>query len=70
LYVPPSSAVGSAAELEGHCTVVISQKDVHSTPDAREWVFGRLNAANEKALASLPGEQKRPGGYNNSYYSR
>lgn len=38
----------------GHSTVVVSQKYVHPTPEAMERAFERLNAANEKALASLP----------------
>lgn len=42
----------------GHSTVVVSQKYVHPTPEAMERAFERLNAANEKALASLPGGQK------------
>ncbi len=43
----------------GHSTVVVSQKYVHPTPEAMERAFERLNAANEKALASLPGSPKR-----------
>ena len=39
----------------GHSTVVVSQKYVHPTPETMERAFERLNAANEKALASLPG---------------
>jgi integrase len=39
----------------GHSSVVVSQKYVHPTPEAMERAFERLNAANEKALASLPG---------------
>ena len=35
--------------------VVVSQKYVHPTPGVTERAFERLNAANEKALASLPG---------------
>ena len=42
----------------GHSTVVVSQKYVHPTPEAMERAFERLNAANEKALASLPGSPK------------
>jgi integrase len=38
----------------GHSTVVVSQKYVHPTPETMERAFERLNAANEKALASLP----------------
>lgn len=40
----------------GHSSVVVSQKYVHPTPEAMERAFDRLNAANEKALASLPGQ--------------
>jgi hypothetical protein len=36
----------------GHCTVIVSQKYVHPTPEAMEWVFERWNAANKKTLAS------------------
>ena len=39
----------------GHSSVLVSQKYVHPTPEAMERAFERLNAANEKALASLPG---------------
>ncbi len=46
-------------KVMGHSTVVVSQKYVHPTPEAMEQAFGRLNAANEKALGNLPGEQKR-----------
>jgi integrase len=42
-------------KVMGHSTVVVSQKYVHPTPEATERAFERLNAANEKALASLPG---------------
>jgi hypothetical protein len=42
----------------GHSSVVVSQKYVHPTPEAMERAFERLNAANEKALASLPGSPK------------
>jgi hypothetical protein len=42
-------------KVMGHSTVVVSQKYVHPTPEAMERAFDRLNAANEKALASLPG---------------
>jgi hypothetical protein len=38
---------------------VISQKYVHPTPEAVERAFERLNAANEKALASLPGDKRQ-----------
>ena len=41
-------------KVMGHSTVVVSQKYVHPTPEAMERAFERLNAANEKALASLP----------------
>jgi integrase len=41
-------------KVMGHSTVVVSQKYVHPTPEAMERGFERLNAANEKALASLP----------------
>jgi len=39
----------------GHSSVVVSQKYIHPTPEAMERAFERLNAANEKAIASLPG---------------
>ena len=39
----------------GHSTVVVSQEYVHLTPEAMERAFERLNAANEKALAKVPG---------------
>jgi integrase len=42
----------------GHSSVVVSQKYVHPTPEAMERAFERLNAANEKALANLPGLPK------------
>jgi integrase len=42
----------------GHSSVVVSQKYVHPTPEAIERAFERLNAANEKALATLPGSLK------------
>jgi integrase len=42
-------------KVMGHSTVVVSQKYVHPTPETMERAFERLNAANEKALASLPG---------------
>ena len=42
-------------KVMGHSTVVVSQKYVHPTPEAMERAFERLNTANEKALASLPG---------------
>jgi integrase len=42
-------------KVMGHSTVVVSQKYVHPTPEAMERAFERLNAANEKAIASLPG---------------
>jgi integrase len=42
-------------KVMGHSTVVVSQKYVHPTPEATERAFERLNAANERALASLPG---------------
>ncbi len=41
-------------KVMGHSTVVVSQKYVHPTPEAMERAFERLNAANEKALASRP----------------
>jgi integrase len=43
----------------GHSTVVVSQKYVHPTPEAIERAFERLDAANQKALASLPGEKRQ-----------
>jgi integrase len=43
----------------GHSTVVVSQKYVHPTPEAMERAFERLDAANQKALASLPGEKRQ-----------
>jgi integrase len=42
----------------GHSSVVVSQKYVHPTPEAMELAVERLNAANEKAMASLPGSPK------------
>jgi integrase len=45
--------------IMGHSSVVISQKYVHPTPEAVERAFERLNAANEKALASLPGDKRQ-----------
>jgi integrase len=42
-------------KVMGHSTVVVLQKYVHPTPETVERAFERLNAANEKALASLPG---------------
>lgn len=42
----------------GHSSVVVSQKYVHPTPEAMELAFERLNAANEKAMASLPASPK------------
>jgi integrase/recombinase XerC len=41
--------------IMGDSTVVVSQKYVQPTPKAMERAFERLNAANEKALANLPG---------------
>lgn len=46
-------------KVMGHSTVVVSQKYVHPTPEAMERAFERLDVANQKALANLPGEQKR-----------
>ena len=43
----------------GHSTVVVSQKYVHPTPETMERAFERLDAANQKALASLPGEKRQ-----------
>jgi integrase len=42
----------------GHSSVLVSQKYVHRTPEAMERAFERLDAANQKAIASLPGGQK------------
>jgi integrase len=42
-------------KVMGHSTVVVSQKYVHPTSEAMERAFERLDAANQKALASLPG---------------
>jgi integrase len=42
-------------KVMGHSRVVVSQEYVHPTPETMERAFERLNAANEKALASLPG---------------
>jgi uncharacterized protein (UPF0333 family) len=42
-------------KVVGHYTVVVSQKYVHPTPEAMERAFERLNAANKKAIANLPG---------------
>jgi len=44
-------------KVMGHSTVVVSQKYVHPTPEAMERAIERLDAANQKALASLPGEK-------------
>ena len=46
-------------KVMGHSTVVVSQKYVHPTPEAMERAFERLDAANQKALASLPGEKRQ-----------
>lgn len=43
----------------GHSTVTVSQKYVHPTPEAMERAFERLEALNEKAVASLPKSEKR-----------
>jgi hypothetical protein len=37
----------------GHSTVTVSQKYVHPTPATMELAFERLEALNQKALASL-----------------
>jgi integrase len=42
----------------GHSSVLVSQKYVHPTPEAMERAFERLDAANQKATASLPGGPK------------
>ena len=42
----------------GHSSVLVSQKYVHPTPEAMELAFERLDAANQKAIAKLPGGQK------------
>lgn len=42
----------------GHSSVLVSQKYVHPAPEAMERAFERLDAANQKAIASLPGGQK------------
>jgi integrase len=42
----------------GHSSVLVSQKYVHPTPEAMERAFERLDLANQKAIASLPGGQK------------
>jgi integrase len=42
-------------KVMGYSRVVVSQKHVHPTPETLERAFERLNASNEKALASLPG---------------
>lgn len=44
----------------GHSSVLVSQKYVHPTPEAMERAFERLNAANEKAMASLPEVPNEP----------
>ena len=42
----------------GHSSVLVSQKYVHPTPEAMERAFERLDTANQKAIASLPGGPK------------
>jgi hypothetical protein len=44
-------------KVMGHSTVVVSQKYVHPTPESVERAFERLDTANQKALAGLPGEK-------------
>lgn len=44
----------------GHSSALVSQKYVHPTPEAMERALERLNAANEKAMASLPQTQNKP----------
>jgi site-specific recombinase XerD len=44
----------------GHSSVTVSQKYVHPTPETMERAFERLNAANEKAMAALPGPGSVP----------
>jgi integrase len=46
-------------KVMGHSTVVVSQKYIHPTPEAIERAFERLDVANQKALASLPGENRQ-----------
>ena len=43
----------------GHSSVTVSQKYVHPTPEAMERAFQRLEALNQKAVASLPESDKR-----------
>jgi hypothetical protein len=43
----------------GHSSVTVSQKYVHPTPEAMERAFERLEALNQKAVASLPKAQNR-----------
>jgi len=43
----------------GHSSVTVSRKDVHPTPEAMEQAFERLEALNQKAMASLPKAKKR-----------
>jgi integrase len=42
----------------GHSSVTVSQKYVHPTPEAVERAFERLEALNQKAVASLPESEK------------
>ncbi len=43
----------------GQSRVTVSQKYVHLTPEAMERAFQRLEAFNQKALASIAGSEKR-----------
>ncbi len=43
----------------GHSSVTVSQKYVHPTPEAMERAFERLEALNQKAVASLAESKKR-----------
>ena len=47
------------ARVMGHCSVAVSQKYVHPTPEAMERAFERLDALNQRAVARLPEGQKR-----------
>lgn len=46
-------------KVMGHSTALVSQKYVHPTPETTERAFERLDAANQKALAILPGEKRQ-----------
>jgi dihydrodipicolinate synthase/N-acetylneuraminate lyase len=43
----------------GHSSVTVRQKYVHATPEAMERAFERLEAFNQRAIASLPETQEK-----------